>query len=112
MAIQTTDIEPIEIDRHFFANNPERAHFIRPFFDSELPDELLDELVPLPPGWRRWTLVKQLTPGVRARAFVCLEGEPARGEHAVARLFALARPGHPSGLGDPSGLVGLHGGRA
>lgn len=88
-----TDIDPLGIDRHFFARHPERSHFIRPFFEHELPAELLDELPPLPYEWRRWTLVKQLRPGIRARAFIALEGEPGRSEQAVARLFALTRPG-------------------
>jgi hypothetical protein len=76
-----------EDDRHWFADHPGRCHRVRPFDPAEAPP---GHPVPArPPGWRNFTIVRQVKPGHRIRVVFAAEGEPSTGEHAAARLFEI-----------------------
>jgi hypothetical protein len=57
-------------DRKFFSDHPRRSHRLRPAMSAEVSaDEIATgKILECPPGMQVFTAVKQLGPGVRARA--------------------------------------------
>jgi hypothetical protein len=75
-------------DRKWFTQNPHREYRIRPLIPGEAP-----ELHDLPPGnWTRWTCVRQLWPGFRARVFMAAPfgAVPVDADDVVADIFEFA----------------------
>ena len=64
----------MRLDRSWFARNPDRYYRARLFDTRELTAGELDTL---PYGHARWTLVFQIAPGFRLRAFLSLPREVA-----------------------------------
>jgi hypothetical protein len=79
-----------EADRAWFAAHPHRSFRIRLHLEGEWPHGSLEQP---PPGWRWFTVVRQLAPGVRMRRPFPMEGEPGTGEHAASRIFAMVMRG-------------------
>lgn len=100
------DACPIEAasltDAEFFASRPERQYRIRPAIPGEFGPA---EAGPLPRALQRWVAVRQLRPGIRARASFILEGAPADTEQAAAAWFALLTAPE----GPAAGMVGGRG---
>jgi hypothetical protein len=76
-----------EDDRAWFEAHPERSYRVRPHISGEWPDGALNRL-PQGQGW--YTVVHQVSPGVRMRLPISLHAEPEPGERAASRLFASA----------------------
>jgi hypothetical protein len=76
-----------ENDRSWFEANPGRAYRVRPQILGEWPAGALNRL---PQGQIWYTVVHQVSPGVRMRLPILLEAEPEPGERAASHLFASA----------------------
>jgi hypothetical protein len=79
-----------EGDRIWFEERPHRRFRIRPHIAGEWPYGSLGEQLP---GWRWFTVVRQIAPGVRLRRPFTMEGEPGTGEHAATRIFEMVMRG-------------------
>jgi len=83
-----------QADRRFFERFPNRKHRVRLASQAEIgQNEILqDETVWLPPGYRWFTVVRNVAPGARLRLFVrYLEDAETDLDEATAReIFELA----------------------
>ena len=83
-----------QADRRFFERFPHRKHRVRLASQAEIgQNEILqDETVWLPPGYRWFTVVRNVAPGARLRLFVrYLEDAETDLDEATAReIFELA----------------------
>jgi hypothetical protein len=76
-----------EDDRAWFEANPDRHYRVRPHIPGEWPADALNRL---PQGQNWYTVVHQVSPGVRMRLPISLDAEPEPGERAASRLFVAA----------------------
>jgi hypothetical protein len=81
----------IRLDRKWFAQNPDRSYRARPFDTRETPAGALGALLH---GHTRWTLVYQVEPGFRWRAFLSLPlgASPADCDESIRVLFEKCGP--------------------
>jgi hypothetical protein len=81
----------LDADRAFFTSHPDRRYRVRPSFPEELAANARASgiSVEVPPGWRWFTAVRAVAPGVRVRAFFAAEPalEPGTSEAAAAWRF-------------------------
>jgi hypothetical protein len=86
-----------ESDRKWFARNPHREYRIRHHIPGEfqVPGEPPDSRYIDPTVWTRWTLIKQLKPGMRVRCGVrVLRGaEPVDADWTIGPLFEQVATG-------------------
>lgn len=79
-------------DREFFKTHPQRQYRLRPAWDIELKDQEVmtgDVSPPLCDGHCWWTIVYQVTPGVRARqCFQAPHDLPIDPPEAACRIMA------------------------
>jgi hypothetical protein len=63
--------ETLEGDRRFFNRHPERSHRVRKSARAEVKVGILMGFIPrqLPEGFTHYTLIRQISPGVRIRKF-------------------------------------------
>jgi hypothetical protein len=80
-------VDASEADRLWFQAHPHRKHRVRPHIPGEWPHGY-PERVP-PPGWRWFTVIRQVQPGFRVRLALAFEGEPATDERAATCMFEL-----------------------
>jgi hypothetical protein len=60
-----------EADAAFFKRKPKRQFRVRLASAAELEERrILEDLAPIPPGWRAFTAVRCIAPGLRARALI------------------------------------------
>lgn len=89
-------------DKTWFLQNPNRNFRLRPLKNhDEFDEDVYDLLGPPKPGYRQFVLIKQIIQGVRQRAFLSFEGQPATGEQALSRLFEYWKDNHKDEQGIP-----------
>jgi len=83
-----------QADRRFFERFPHRKHRVRLASQAEIgQNEILqDETVWLPPGYRWFTVVRNVAPGARMRLFVRYleDAETDLDEETAKEIFELA----------------------
>jgi hypothetical protein len=90
-AVGTATEKVMRWDRRWFEQNPNRSYRARHFYSREAPT---GALVAPPHGHARWTLVYQVEPGFRWRAFLSLPmgAAPADCDESIRVLFEKCGP--------------------
>jgi hypothetical protein len=86
-----------EFDAQFFRRFPHRQYRLRPAGRAEIETlQILQDKMPVPIGFLVYTAIRQIEPGIRARAFVSLPEIPTDApEHIAREVFERAAKSTP-----------------